>query len=274
VATICHPATFRKPMWHHTKIKRLIQEIKNHVCSVWTGLTQQKPSLWDLLGLLVKATQTDTGRTRPLLLQHKVCKLSARSSPCTKVCTKTSLSRHYTLCFCIKQYNFHLLITVNRPLCAILQTGVLAFNSDHLWHQSHFPWTTAFTCTFATSILWCYNFNGMIKWYDILCATLYIYDNQHNSLTTTVHITVKYVLAYWLCKLLHNEIVSLREQGEKQKERNFPKKSAFMYCSLRHSVMKLHFYEYKCKTWWRTTEGCFCPVCCDHCLQTYRVGIS
>ena len=36
--------------------------------------------------------------------------LFARSPPCTKVCTKTSLSRYYILCFCIKQYNFHLLI--------------------------------------------------------------------------------------------------------------------------------------------------------------------
>ena len=43
------------------------------------------------------------------------------------------------------------------------------------WHLSNFPWTTAFICTFATSILWCYNFNGMRKWYDISCATLYIY---------------------------------------------------------------------------------------------------
>ena len=43
----------------------------------------------------------------------------------------------------------------------------------------NFPWTTAFTRTFETSILWCYNFNGMIKWYDISCAILcvciYIY---------------------------------------------------------------------------------------------------
>jgi hypothetical protein len=46
-------------------------------------------------------------------------------------------------------------------------------NSDCSWHLSHFPWSTAFTCMFATSILWCYNFNGMIKWYDISCATLY-----------------------------------------------------------------------------------------------------
>ena len=45
------------------------------------------------------------------------------------------------------------------------------------WYLSHFPWTTKFTRTFATSILWCYNFNGMIKWYDISCATLYIYTS-------------------------------------------------------------------------------------------------
>ena len=43
---------------------------------------------------------------------------------------------------------------------------------------SHFPWTTALTRTFATAILWCYNFNGMIKWYDISCATLYVSPNK------------------------------------------------------------------------------------------------
>ena len=51
-------------------------------------------------------------------------------------------------------------------LSAILQTGDI---------YRIFPWTTAFTGTSATSILWCYNFNGMIKCYDISCATLYIY---------------------------------------------------------------------------------------------------
>ena len=35
--------TLRKPMWHHTKIKRLIQEIKNHICSVWTGSILYEP---------------------------------------------------------------------------------------------------------------------------------------------------------------------------------------------------------------------------------------
>ena len=95
----------------------------------------------------------------------KVCKfLFAKSPPCTKACTKTSLSRYYTLCFWIKQYNFHLLIYSQRPVVRHL---------TNRWHLSHFQWTTAFTRTLATSILWCYNFNGMIKWYDISCATLY-----------------------------------------------------------------------------------------------------
>ena len=82
--------TFRKPMWHHTKIKRLIQEIKNHHFTNW-------------------------------------------------------------------------------------------------WHLSHFPWTTAFTRMFATSILWCYNFNGMIKWYDISCAILYIANGITHFTRTALH---------------------------------------------------------------------------------------
>ena len=84
----------------------------------------------------------------------KVCKLSARSPPCTKVCTKTSLSRYYTHRFCIKQYDFHLLIYSQPPVVR---------HFTNWWHLSYFPWTTAFIRTFATSILWCYNFNGMIK---------------------------------------------------------------------------------------------------------------
>jgi hypothetical protein len=56
------------------------------------------------------------------------------------------------------------------------------------WHLSHFPWTTAFTCTFATSILRSYNFNGMIKWYDISCATLYIHT--HTYIHTHIYIYV------------------------------------------------------------------------------------
>ena len=104
----------------------------------------------------------DTGRTWPLLLQHRTISfkllaksvncLFARSPPCTKVCTKTSLSLYYTLCFCIKQYDFHLFIYSQPPVVC---------HFTNWWHLSHFPWTTAFTRTFATSILWCYNFNGM-----------------------------------------------------------------------------------------------------------------
>jgi hypothetical protein len=68
---------------------------------------------------------TDSGGKRPLLLQHgtisfkllanSVNCLFARSPPCNKVCTKTSLSLYYTLCFCVKQYNFYLLI-YSQPL--------------------------------------------------------------------------------------------------------------------------------------------------------------
>ena len=90
--------------------------------------------------------------------------LFSRSPPCTKVCTKTSLSHYYTLCFCIKQYNFHLLIYSQPPVVR---------HFTNWWDLLHFSWTTAFTCTFAASMLCCYNFIGMTKWYDILCATLY-----------------------------------------------------------------------------------------------------
>ena len=69
---------------------------------------------------------SDTGGTRPLLLQHRTISfkflaksvncLLARSPPCTKACKKTSLSLHYTLCFYVKQYNFHLLICSQPPV--------------------------------------------------------------------------------------------------------------------------------------------------------------
>ena len=85
-----------------------------------------------------------------------VCLQGAHLVP--KVCTKTTPSRYYTLCFCIKQYNFHLLIYSQPPVVR---------HFTNWWHLSHFSWTTAFTRTFATSILWWYNFNGMIKRYDI-----------------------------------------------------------------------------------------------------------
>ena len=84
---------------------------------------------------------------------------------CTNVCKKTSLSRYYTLCFCIKQYDFQLLIYSQPPVVR---------HFTNWWHLSYFPWTIAFIRTFATSILWCYRFNGMLKLYDISCATLYI----------------------------------------------------------------------------------------------------
>ena len=54
---------------------------------------------------------------------------------------------------------------VNHPLSAILQTGDIYRIFHELQHS---------LATFATSILWCYNFNGMIKWYEISCGVLYI----------------------------------------------------------------------------------------------------
>ena len=87
--------TSSKPMWHHTKIKHLIQEIKNHHFTNW-------------------------------------------------------------------------------------------------WYLSHFPWTTAFIRTYATSILWCYSFNGMIKWYDISCTTLYV----------SVFWILRSATAYWHCNFM------------------------------------------------------------------------
>ena len=86
-----------------------------------------------------------------------------------------SLSCYYTLCFCIKQYNFHLLIYSQLPV---------VHHFTNWWHLPHFPWTIAFTRTFATLLLWCYNFNRMIKWYDISCVTLYIWGNA--GYTSTV----------------------------------------------------------------------------------------
>ena len=96
----------------------------------------------------------------------KVRKLSVCKEPILyQSVTKTSLSRYYTLCPCIKQYSFHHLIYRQRPVVR---------HFTNWWHLSHFPRTTAFTRTFATSIPWCYNFNGMKKWNDISCAILYI----------------------------------------------------------------------------------------------------
>ena len=96
----------------------------------------------------------------------KVCKWSVCKEPIFyQSGHEKSLSRYYTLCFCIKQYNFHLLIYSQPP-------AICHFTN---WeHVSHFPWTTAPTRTFATSMLCCYNFSGVIEWYDISCATLYL----------------------------------------------------------------------------------------------------
>jgi hypothetical protein len=47
-------------------------------------------------------------------------------------------SHYYTLCFCIKQYNFHLLTYCQPPVVR---------HFTNWWHLSHFPWTTAFTRT-------------------------------------------------------------------------------------------------------------------------------
>jgi len=136
---------------------------------------------------------TDTGGKQPLLPQHRsisfkllaksVNCLFARSPPCSKVCKKTSLSLYDTLCFCVKQYiqlsPFDLQSTARCPPFYKLVCWLSAMvNSDCLWHLLHFPWTTVFTRTFAILILWCYNFNGIIKWYDITCVTLYFWQTD------------------------------------------------------------------------------------------------
>jgi hypothetical protein len=136
---------------------------------------------------------TDTGGTWPLLLQQRaICFrllaksvncLFARSPPCTKVCTTLYQSVHENvsqsllhslfLRKTIQLSPFDLHSTARCPPFYKLVCWLLAMvNSDCLWHLSHFPLNTAFIRTFATSILWCYNFNGIIKWYDISCATL------------------------------------------------------------------------------------------------------
>jgi hypothetical protein len=56
----------------------------------------------------------------------------------------------------------------------LVQAPPVVRHFTNWWYLSHVTWTTPFTCMFATSILWCYNFSWMIKWYNISCATLYI----------------------------------------------------------------------------------------------------
>jgi hypothetical protein len=67
----------------------------------------------------------DTGGTRPLLLQHRTIsfKLLAKSVNCLqgahlvpKCARKRLLSLYYTLCLCVKQYNFQLLIYSQPPV--------------------------------------------------------------------------------------------------------------------------------------------------------------
>ena len=68
-----------------------------------------------------------------ILLEKSVKCLFARSPPCTKVCTKTSLSRYYTLCFCIKQHSFHLLICSQPPFYKLVI--FIAFSMNYSIHS-------------------------------------------------------------------------------------------------------------------------------------------
>ena len=81
------------------------------------------------------------------------------------MCTKTFLSRYYTLFFflhkTIQLLPFDLQSTARCPPFYKLVTSV-AFSMNYSIH-SH-------VCNIDTMML---NFNGMIKWYDISCATLY-----------------------------------------------------------------------------------------------------
>ena len=69
-----------------------------------------------------------------------------------------------------------------------------------------FSWTAAFTRTLVTSILWCYNFNGKVKWYGNSCATLYSLQKVcdwcrfHNS--NGVFLTVSQRLLVWNAAML------------------------------------------------------------------------
>ena len=81
-----------------------------------------------------------------------------QTNPCVSESLLHSLFLHETI-------QLHLFIYSQPPVVC---------HFTNWWHLSPFPWSTAFTRTFATSILWCYNFNGMIKWHDFSCATLYM----------------------------------------------------------------------------------------------------
>jgi len=109
-------------------------------------LTQQKPSLlicWDFVSKPREPLRclrcTDTGGTRPLLLQHRTIsfKLLAKSVNCLqgahlvpKCARKRLLSLYYTLCFCLKQYNFNLLIYSQPPVICHFTNWYVGFQ---LW---------------------------------------------------------------------------------------------------------------------------------------------
>jgi hypothetical protein len=131
---------------------------------------------------------------RPLLLQHRTVSfrllakcvkcLFARSPPTlyrsVHENVSDSLLHSLFLCKTTQLSPFDLQsIARCRPFYKLVCWLSAMVNSDWLWHLLHFPWNPAFTRTFATSILWCYNFNGMIKWYDISCATLCLTIKAH-----------------------------------------------------------------------------------------------
>ena len=99
----------------------------------------------------------------------KVCKLSVCKEPTLYQSVRENVSESliHSL-FLHKTIQLSLLIYSKQPVVR---------HFTNWWHLSHFPWTTAFDRSFAISILWCYNFNGMIKWYDISCAALYVRRN-------------------------------------------------------------------------------------------------
>ena len=95
----------------------------------------------------------------------KVCKFSVCKEPTLYQSVHKNVSESLL-------HSLFLHETIQLSLLIYSQPPVVRHFTDW-WHLLHFPWTTAFTRTFATLILWCYNFSGMIKWYDIPCATLY-----------------------------------------------------------------------------------------------------
>ena len=96
----------------------------------------------------------------------KVCKLSVCKEPTLYQSVHENVSESLLQSlFLHKTIQLYFLIYSQPPVVR---------HFTNWWHLSPFPWTTAFTRTFATCILWCYNFNGRIKWYDISCVILYV----------------------------------------------------------------------------------------------------